>query len=171
MWKICIRPSTSKKNILAKPTGTYKAEALLDDAIKTSLSVGYPDSFYKLLKVMKDTQSNACIQLVDSMISDGIPSELVTKFNIRSDGVKPHKSADHGESPLVTFYCAYICIIHTWVPHDARFMCVSGQEKCMGTQVCYLHDQSSSRLQPHNSKTIGLVSTKFTYFIAFIIDI
>ena len=85
-----------KKNILAKPTGTYKAEALLDDAIKTSLSVGYPDSFYKLLKVMKDTQSNACIQLVDSMISDGIPSELVTKFNIRSDGVKPHKSADHG---------------------------------------------------------------------------
>ena len=61
------------KNILAKPTGTCKAEALLNDVIKTSLSVGYPDSFYKLLRVMKDTQSNACIQLAERMISDGIP--------------------------------------------------------------------------------------------------
>ena len=90
----------NKKNILAKATGTCKAEVLLDDTIKTSLSVGYPDSFYKLLRVMKDTQSNACIQLVDSMISDGIPSELVTKFNVRSDGVRPYKSANHGESAL-----------------------------------------------------------------------
>ena len=57
----------------AKATGTCKAEALLDDTIKTSLSVGYLDSFYKLQRVMKDTQSNACIQLVNSMISDGIP--------------------------------------------------------------------------------------------------
>ena len=89
----------NKKNILAKPTGTCKAEALLDDVIKTSLSVGYPDSFYKLLRAMRDTQSNACIQLVDSMISDGIPSELVTQFNVRSDRV-PHASANHGESAL-----------------------------------------------------------------------
>ena len=30
-------------------------------------------------------------------------SELVTKFNLRSDGVKPHKSAD-GEFALVTAF-------------------------------------------------------------------
>ena len=42
------------------------------------------DSFYKLLIVMKDTQSNVCIQF----ISDGIPSELMTQFNVRSDRVR-----------------------------------------------------------------------------------
>lgn len=85
-----------KKDILARPTGTRKAETLLDDVIKPSLSVGYADSFYKLLRVMKDTQSNACIQLVDNMIREGIHSELVTKFNL-SDGVKANKSADHSK--------------------------------------------------------------------------
>ena len=91
----------NKKNILGKPTGTYKAEALLDDTIKTSLSVGYPDNFYKLLKVMKDTKSSACIQLVDSMIDDGIPSVLVTKFNLRGDGIKSRKSTDHSECTIM----------------------------------------------------------------------
>lgn len=87
-----------KKYILAKPPGTSKAEELLDGVIKTSLSVGCLDNFYKLLRVMKETQSSACIQLVDSMIN-GLPSELVTEFNLRSDGVKLHKLS---ESALLT---------------------------------------------------------------------
>ena len=72
-----------KKNILVQQTaGTCKAEALLDGTIKTSLSVDYPDSFYKLLRVMKDTQSNVCIQLVESITGE-LPSDIVAKFNLR----------------------------------------------------------------------------------------
>ena len=82
-----------KSNISVKSTGTYKVEALLDGSIKTSLSIGYQDSFYKLLTVMKDTRSAACIRLVDSMIGE-LPSHLVTKFNLTIDG---DKSNDHSE--------------------------------------------------------------------------
>ena len=85
-----------KKNILVKQTGTCKAEALLDGTIKTSLSVDYPDSFYKLLRVMKDTQSNVCIQLVENMTGE-LPSDMVAKFNLESDGGEQNQSADHGK--------------------------------------------------------------------------
>ena len=51
---------------MVQPTGTCRAEVLLE----TSLSIDYPHSFNKLLRAIKDTQSNVCIRLVESMISE-----------------------------------------------------------------------------------------------------
>ena len=83
-----------KKNILVQQTGTCKAEVLLDGTIKISLSIDYPGSFYKLLRVMNDTQSNVCIQLVESMTGE-LPSDMVAKFNLGNDGGEQDQSADH----------------------------------------------------------------------------
>ena len=56
----------------------------------------HPDSFYKLLRVMKDTQSNVCIQLVESMTSE-LPSDMVAKFNLGNNGGEQDQSADHSK--------------------------------------------------------------------------
>ena len=104
-----------KKNILVQQTGTCRAEALLDGTIKTSLSVDYPDSFYKLLRAMKDTQSNVCIQLVESMIGE-LPSDMVTRFNLRSDEGKQEKSNDQGKlASMIKLYMHICCQITVYL--------------------------------------------------------
>ena len=86
----------AKNAILANPRGTQSAKTadFLENTIIRSLKVGYADSFYKLLKVMKRPDlSSSCGVLADRIIED-LPDEVIMDTEVMTNS----STSDHEES-------------------------------------------------------------------------
>ena len=70
-----------KKAIIAKGTQSARTEHFLEESIIRSLEVGCADSFYKLLKMMKDSSvsGSSCGQLADRIICD-LPADIAKEI-------------------------------------------------------------------------------------------
>ena len=88
----------TKKAILANPRGTQsaKTEDFLENTIIRSLQIGYADSFYKLLKVMKcSSLSSSCGLLADRIIDD-LPNDIRDEV-FAAEVMTDSSSSDHEE--------------------------------------------------------------------------
>jgi len=84
-----------KKAVIANPKGTQSArtEHFLEETIIRSLEVGCADSFYKLLKMMKDSSvsGSSCGQLADRIICD-LPADKAKEISVIASDRKDEAS-------------------------------------------------------------------------------
>jgi len=69
-------------NIEAKETTSLKARALLNGPVWRAIDGGYPDTFIRLLCVMRSLRICSCVELCDEIcVKLGISSEVISKFS------------------------------------------------------------------------------------------